>query len=323
MTALGPGHTREPIAMPHRNPTRRVMLAGAASIGGSLAFPVAARAAGEAPIATRAIPHGAGERLPVVGVGTSKVFEVGSGTAERQVLRGVLDALVAGGGSVVDTASSYGTAEEVIGAISGDMRAKLFLATKLEARRGTEAEAEFARSLKRLRVEKVDLLQAHNIEEGDYGLPFFFELKKRGLTRYVGATTTFSDEYAAMERIIRRDKPDFIEVDCSIANRETEKRLIPAAADVGAAVLIALPFGRSSLFAKVKGKPLPPMAAEIGAATWGQVFLKYLLGNPAVTCVIPGTDKASHMADNLAAGRGPMPDAKQRAEMVRYFEGLG
>ncbi len=124
-------------------------------------------------------------------------------------------------------------------------------------------------------------------------------------------------------RIIRRDKPDFVEVDCSIANRETEKRLIPAAAEVGAAVLIALPFGRSSLFAKVKGKPLPPVAAEIGAATWGQVFLKYLLGNPAVTCVIPGTDKASHMADNLAAGRGPMPDAKQRAELVRYFEGLG
>ena len=308
--------------MPHRHPTRRVLLAGAASLGGSLVLPSASHAAGDA-IATRPIPHGAGERLPVVGVGTSKVFEVGSDAAQRKVLRGVLDALVAGGGSVVDTASSYGTAEEVIGAISGDLRARLFLATKLEARRGAEAEAEFARSLKRLKVDKVDLLQAHNIEEGDVGLPFFFELKKRGLTRYVGCTTTFSDEYAAMEQVIRRDKPDFVEVDCSIANRETEKRLIPAATEVGAAVLIALPFGRSSLFAKVKGKPLPPVAAEIGAATWGQVFLKYLLGNPAVTCVIPGTDKASHMADNLAAGRGPMPDARQRAELVRYFEGLG
>ncbi len=307
----------------HHQPTRRVLLAGAASLGGSLALPKPAGAAGEPPIATRLIPHGAGERLPVVGVGTSKVFEVGDDAGGRAALRGVLDALVAGGGSVVDTASSYGTAEEVIGAISGEIRRKLFLATKLEARRGAEAEAEFARSLKRLRVDKVDLLQAHNIEDGDVGLPFFFELKKRGRTRYVGCTTTFSDQYAAMEAIIRRDKPDFVEVDCSIANREVETRLIPAAADVGAAVLIALPFGRSLLFAKVKGKPLPPVAAEIGAATWGQVFLKYLLGNPMITCVIPGTDKAGHLADNLAAGRGPVPDAKQRVELVRYFEGLG
>lgn len=308
--------------MPHEHPTRRDLLAGAATLGGSLALPAAARA-GETPIETRTIPHGAGERLPVVGVGTSKVFQVGEDPTERAALRGVLDALVAGGGSVVDTASSYGTAEEVIGGISGDIRAKLFLATKLEARAGAEAETEFRRSLRRLRVDKVDLLQAHNIRDGDAGLAFFFEQKKRGLTRYVGCTTTFADDYGAMEQVIRRDRPDFVEVDCSIGDRDSEKRLIPAAADVGAAVLIALPFGRSSLFAKVKGKPLPPLAAEIGAATWGQVFLKYLLGNPAISCVIPGTDKASHMADNLAAGRGPMPDARQRAELARYFDGLG
>lgn len=302
-----------------RDPTRRGVLVGAAGAASLLSMPLA-RA--EPAIATRVIPHGAGERLPVVGVGTSKVFEVGDDPAKRRVLAEVLRTMVDGGGSVVDTASSYGTAEEVIGAIAGDLRPKLFLATKLEARKGAEAEAEFARSLKRLRVDKVDLLQAHNIEDGDVGLPFFFELKKRGLTRYVGCTTTFPDEYEATEKIIRRDKPDFVEVDCSIDNRVTEKRLIPAAHDVGAAVLIALPFGRASLFAKVKGKPLPPIAQEIGAATWGQVFLKYLLGNPMITCVIPGTDKPDHMADNLAAGRGPVPDAKQRAELVRYFEGL-
>ena len=311
--------------MPYCNPSRRVLLAAAAACGGGLLVPAGSRAAGAVQIETRPIPHGAGESLPVVGVGTSEVFEVDDDAARRATLRGVLETLVAGGGSVVDTASSYGSAEKVVGAIAGagDLRRKLFLATKLEARRGAEAEAEFARSLQRLKVGKVDLLQAHNIEEGDVGLPFFFELKKRGLTRYVGCTTTFPDDYSAMETIIRRDKPDFVEVDCSIANRATEQRLIPAAADVGAAVLIALPFGRSSLFAKVKGKPLPPLAAEIGAATWGQVFLKYLLGNPAITCVIPGTDKASHMVDNLAAGRGPVPDTRQRAELVRYFEGLG
>ena len=303
------------------DPTRRDVLAGAAGAATLLSAPLA-RATGEPSIATRAIPHGSGERVPVVGVGTSKVFEVGDDAAKRQGLAQVLRTLVAGGGSVVDTASSYGSAEEVVGAISGGLRGKLFLATKLEARRGAAAEAEFARSLKRLRVERVDLLQAHNIRDGDAGLSFFFDLKRRGLTRYVGCTTTFADDYAAMETVIRRDKPDFVEVDCSIADRETEKRLIPAAAEVGAAVLIALPFGRSSLFAKVKGKPLPPFAREIGAATWGQVFLKYLLGNPMITCVIPGTDKASHMEDNLAAGLGPVPDAMQRAALVRYFEGL-
>lgn len=310
--------------MPHDKPTRRVLLTAAAAIGSGFALPSTSWAAAESAIATRLIPHGNGERLPVIGVGTSKVFEVGDDPAKRKALHGVLDALVAGGGSVVDTASSYGSAEEVIGAIADgtDLRRKIFLATKLEARSGPEAEAEFKRSLQRLRVDKVDLLQAHNIEDGDAGLAFFFELKKRGLTRYVGCTTTFPDEYRATESVIRRDKPDFVEVDCSIADRETEKRLIPAAADVGAAVLIALPFGRASLFSKVKGKPLPPVAAEIGAATWSQVFLKYLLGNPQITCVIPGTDKAGHMEDNLAAGRGPMPDARQRAELVRYFEAL-
>lgn len=302
-----------------RSPDRRDVLAASLACASAAALPAWAA---DASIARRPIPHGNGEMLPVVGVGTSRVFEVGADRTKRDNLAGVLRALVAGGGSVVDTASSYGTAEEVVGAIAGDERGKLFLATKLEARGGAAAESEFARSLRRLRVDRVDLLQAHNIEEGDAGLPFFFELKRRGLARYVGCTTTFPDQYGATETIIRRDKPDFVEVDCSIANRETEKRLIPAAAEVGAAVLIALPFGRASLFAKVRGKPLPPVAAEIGAATWGQVFLKYLLGNPAVTCVIPGTDKADHMGDNLAAGRGPVPDAKQRLELVRYFESL-
>ena len=233
--------------------------------------------------------------------------------------------LVDGGGSLLDTASSYGTAEEVIGAIATGtpLRPKLFIATKLEERRGRKAQAEFATSLKRLRVDKVDLLQMHNVEDGDPGLGFFRDLKAAGKTRYVGATTTFKDGYGAMEKLIRADKPDFIEIDVSIANRSAEERIIPAAADVGAAVLIALPFGRTSLFAKVKGKPLPPLAAEIGAATWGQVFLKYLLGNPAITAVIPGTSSRAHLTDNMAAGRGPLPDAKQRAELVRYFEGLG
>ena len=304
-------------------PHRRFVLGAAALGAAGLICPPAF--AVEAALLRRAIPHGGGETLPVVGVGTSHVFEVGRDEAKRRQLAAVVQTLVDGGASLIDTASSYGSAEEVIGAIATGtpLRPKLFIATKLEERRGNAAREEFATSLRRLKVDKVDLLQMHNVSDGDPGLGFFRELKAAGKTRYVGATTTDQNDHSAMEKLIRADKPDFIEIDCSIANRDAEDRVIPAAADVGAAVLIALPFGRSSLFRKVRGKPLPPLAKEIGAATWGQLFLKYLLGNPAITAVIPGTDSPAHMADNLAAGRGPMPDMKQRQELVRYFERLG
>ncbi len=271
----------------------------------------------------RPIPHG-GETLPVIGIGTSQVFDVGGDAAKRRELAAVVAALIEGGGSIIDTASSYNTSEEVVGAVATGtpLRSKIFIATKLEERGGKAAEAEFKTSLKRLQVKSVDLLQLHNVTDGDPGLAFFRHLKAEGLVRYVGATTTDNADYGAMEALIRRDKPDFIEIDCSIANRAAEARIIPAAAEVGAAVLIALPFGRSSLFAKVRGKPLPDVAKEIGAATWGQVFLKYLLGNPAITALIPGTAKADHLLDNLAAGRGAVPDARQRQALVTYFEGL-
>lgn len=310
----------------NHNPNRRAVLAAAAACGATGligARPVLA--ASDNAVLKRAIPHGGGEMLPVIGLGTSQVFEVGDNQAKHKQLRGVVEMLVEGGGSLIDTASSYGTAEEVIGAIATGtpLRRSIFIATKLEARGGPEAQDEFAMSLKRLQVNQVNLVQLHNVQDGDPGLGFFRELKDAGKTRYIGATTTFKDSYGAMERLIRVEKPDFIEVDCSIENRGAEDRIIPAAAEVDAAVLIALPFGRSSLFRKVHGKPLPPVAKDIGAETWGQMFLKYLLGNPAITAVIPGTDSAVHLQDNLSAGRGPMPDAKQRQELVRYFDGLG
>lgn len=308
---------------PNTHPNRRSLLAGAATLTASVALGPKTFAAADA-MRRRPIPHGNGETLPVVGVGTSQVFDVGGDAAKRGELARVVQALVDGGGSVIDTASSYATSEEVVGAIATGtpLRDKIFIATKLEERGGKAAEAEFRTSLKRLQVKRIDLLQLHNVTAGDPGLAFFRHLKAEGLVRYIGATTTDSGDYAAMEALIRRDKPDFIEIDCSIASRGAEARLIPAAAEVGAAVLIALPFGRSSLFRKVKGKPLPDVAAEIGAATWGQVFLKYLLGHPAITAVIPGTSNLEHMADNLAAGHGLMPDLKQRQALVTYFEGL-
>jgi|SRR4051794_20699688 len=304
--------------------SRRGTLLGMAAISLAATSPFNREAlAAESELLKRPIPHG-GEMLPVIGIGTSQVFEVGEDEGKRKNLAAVVQTLLDGGGSLVDTASSYGTAEEVIGAIATgtSLRERIFIATKLEARSGKPARDEFATSLTRLRLKRVDLLQIHNISPGDQGLGFFRDLKVEGLTRYIGATTTYRDGYDAMEALIRMDKPDFIEIDCSIADRRSEARIIPAAADVGAAVLIALPFGGSALFRKVKGKPLPSVAQEIGAATWAQVFLKYLLGNPAITAVIPGTNKVEHLADNLGAGRGPLPTAKQRQELVKYFERL-
>ena len=320
-----------PSLSPFPLPSRRAVLAGTgrAALSSLLPGTIASALALEGALLRRAIPHGNGELLPVVGVGTAQVFDVADDAAKRRDVAAVLKVLFEGGGSVIDTASSYGTSEEVVGALTsareggGSRTNRAFLATKLEERTGAPAREEFMTSLKRLRVKQVDLLQLHNVKPGDSGLGFFFDLKKEGLTRYVGATTTYRDDYGAMEALIKRDKPDFIEIDCSIANREAEARIIPAAADAGTAVLIAVPLGRADLFTKVKGKPLPPIAKEIGADTWGQVFLKYLLGNPAITAVIPGTASPAHMADNLGAGHGPMPDARQRQALVTYFEQLG
>jgi aryl-alcohol dehydrogenase-like predicted oxidoreductase len=206
----------------------------------------------------------------------------------------------------------------VIGNIvsASNNRNKLFIATKIEVRPTKASDEEFQRSLQRLRIDKVDLLQLHNVSRANQSLAQVRDWKAAGRCRYVGVTSTFDADYDAMEAIIRREKPDFVQVDYSMDNRSAEKSIIPAAADVGAAVLTALPLGRTSLFRAVRGKALPEWAKDFDAASWGQFFLKYLLGNMQVTAVIPGTGNPEHMMDNLAAGRGRLPDAQQRAKMV-------
>lgn len=265
---------------------------------------------------TRKIPH-SGEELPVVGLGTAVSFP-SAGESQRPALKGVIDALVAGGGKLIDTASVYGNAETVIGDIlqQSNARDKVFLATKIEVRPPQAGYEEFKRSLQRLRAPKVDLLQLHNVSRAGQSLSQFREWKDAGLCRYIGVTTTNDSDYDAMVAIVRREKPDFVQVDYSMDNRAAEKKVIPAAAEVGAAVLTALPFGRTSLFRAVKGKTLPDWAKEIDAATWGQFFLKFLLGNTAVTAVIPGTGNAEHMMDNLGAATGRLPDAAMREKMA-------
>jgi aryl-alcohol dehydrogenase-like predicted oxidoreductase len=267
-------------------------------------------------VMTRPIPH-SGEQLPIVGLGTAVSFP-SANESQRAGLKDVIDALVAGGGKLIDTASVYGNAESVIGDIvrASNARNKIFIATKIEVRSAKAGADKFQRSLQRLRTEKVDLLQLHNVSRASRSLSQLREWKGAGRCRYVGITSTYGADYNAMEAIIRREKPDFVQVDYSMDNRAAEKRILPAAADAGAAVLTAMPFGRTSLFRAVKGKTLPDWAKDFDAATWAQFFLKFLLGNKQVTAVIPGTGNADHMIDNLGAARGRLPDAQQRERMA-------
>ncbi len=265
----------------------------------------------------RAIPS-SGERLPAVGLGTAQVFNTND-EATRQKAAAVLQALIAGGGRLVDTSSVYGDAEAVLGDVMAPagLRDKLFIATKLE---GPDA-AELKRSLARLKTEKLDLLQFHNVRDPQQSLAQFKDWKAQGVTRYIGITSTRHADFAAIESVLAREKPDFVQIDYSIDDREAEKRILPLAAKVKAGVLTALPFGRARLFQAVKGVAIPDWARGF-AESWGQFFLKYLLADPRVTAVIPGTADPAHMADNLGAMRGPLPDPDQRRQMVAFIEAL-
>jgi len=306
--------------------TRRRVLAagGAAALGGLIArFAPSARAA-EEPVETRPIPHG-GEQLPVVGIGTAIIFDFDNDPSKYAERRQVIQALVAGGGKLIDTAHSYGRAEDRLGDLISDLgvRDKLFLATKFSyAASRADATASMQASLRRLKTKRVDLMQAWNVGDPDYSLGLVREWQKEGLCRYVGMTTSSSRQYAAMAKVVAREKPDFFQVNYSLGDREAEKELLPAARDAGAAVLINLPFGRNSLFRRSANRPLPDFAAEFGARSWAQFFLKFILSHPAVTAVIPGTDKPAYMLDNLQAGRGPLPDAALRRRIVQYWESL-
>ena len=276
------------------------------------------------PVLTRKIPH-SGEALPVIGLGTANGWAGGGDPAAHAARAAVVGTLVAAGATIIDTAPSYGQAESLVGDIvagAGSRRA-VFLATKLEEYDRRTGPEEMRASLRRLRTDKIDLMQLHNVSDPRQDLAMLRDWKAQGLCRYFGITTTYHGDFDAAEAILRREKPDFLEIDYSIEDREAQKRLIPAALEVGAGVLTALPFGRGRIFRAVQQRPLPEWAGEFGAATWGQFFLKYLIGDPAVTAVIPGTSNPAHMEDNLAAGRGRPPDATERRKMVELFASLG
>jgi aryl-alcohol dehydrogenase-like predicted oxidoreductase len=300
-------------------------MAAGAGLAAAAAQPGAALAqAAPAPIMTRPIPR-SGEPLPVVGIGTAIIFDFQDDPAKYAERRGVIQNLVAGGGKLIDTAPSYGNAEVVVGDLVADLkvRDRLFLATKVPAQAPRDQkEASLAASLQRMKVDRLDLMQAWNVSDPNLDLAQLRDWKAQGRCRYWGITSSFDNAYPALAQVLRREKPEFFQINYSLGDREAEEMLLPVAQEVGCAVLTNLPFGRNSLFAKTRGMALPGWAAEIGATSWAQVFLKFLLSHPAVTAVIPGTDKPEYMLDNLAAGRGPLPDAAMRRRIVEWWSSL-
>lgn len=301
------------------------LAAGAPFLAPGLRAPAWAQAAEAEKIKQRPIPH-SGEALPVVGVGTMIVFDAGADQTKRSNCSDTMRAMVSHGGSVVDTSESYGSAEIVVGDIVAELglRSQLFLATKMDAKdyNANNGAAAFQGSLERLRTSKLDLMQFHNVRDPNQDLSLLRDWKAQGLCRYIGITTTSQASYDAAVSILEREKPDFLMVDYAIDKRESALRVLPAAAQVGAATIIALPFGRGRVFREVLSKPLPDWVAEFDCKSWAQFFLKYILANSAVTVVAPGTDKASHMIDNLGAGLGRLPDLSMCKRMEQYIEVL-
>ncbi len=269
-------------------------------------------------LATRTIPA-TGEKIPVIGMGTSGSFEVGANTPEYEALREVLKVFFAGGGTVVDTAPTYSVAEDVLGALLADqnLRSKAWLATKLSGVQGREAGlAQFKSTLARLQTDKVELLQVHNLGDLKTQLAVARELKAEGKTRYVGVTHYLEYAQDELADVVQAEKPDFLQINYSVVTRGAEKRLLPLAKDLGVAVMINRAFEDGKLFARVKDRELPPWAAQAGITSWAQAFLKFALSNPAVTVVIPATGKPHRQADNLKAGLGPDLTEEQRTSLV-------
>ncbi|MCJ2133558.1 aldo/keto reductase [Methylobacterium sp. J-026] len=298
--------------------SRRAVVAAAALA------PLASRFAQAAePLIRRPIPS-SGEMLPAIGIGTSRRYEVEPTPDNVAPLREAVRSFVTLGGTVIDTAPSYGTAEDVLGAILSEpgLRQKIFLASKVDTTGHEATRAEFERSLTRMKVETLDLVAVHNLIDVADNLALLRDLKSQKRIRYVGVTVWRDNQLEALEAVMKRETLDFIQVNYAIDNRAAAERVIPLAAERGMAVMTNVPFGRDRLFKAVQGKDLPPVAKDLGCASWPQFFLKYVLGNPAVTCPIPGMAKASYVADNLGAARGALPGPAQRKQMESFIDAV-
>ncbi|MGZ8524019.1 MAG: aldo/keto reductase [Chitinophagaceae bacterium] len=275
------------------------------------------------PIDHRPIPV-SGEMIPVVGLGTWRTFDAGNSKEKRTALREVLKTLTQKGASVIDSSPMYGSSESVVGDLSRELnvRPKLFLATKVWTSGKEEGIQQMNQSFQKMKTDKMDLMQVHNLVDVHTHLQTLRRWKEQGKIKYFGITHYIPGVYPEMIRLVKTEKPDFIQCCYNIATREAEKELLPLAREKGIAVLINRPFEEGTLFNIARGHPLPPWAKEYDINTWAQFFLKFILSYPAVTCTIPGTSKAAHLEENLGAATGKLPDEKTRNKMAGYFAAL-
>src|SRR5437899_3113724 len=268
---------------------------------------------------TRAIPS-TGEKLPVIGLGTWQAFDVDLKSDNRRQLGDVLSLFVKLGGRVIDTSPMYGRAEDVIGELTAALgiQDKIFLATKVWTRGKENGIKSMERSMSLLRAKRIDLMQVHNLVNVQTQLATLREWKAQGRIRYLGITHYEAGAFADVEKIMRSEKLDFVQINYSLMEPEAENRILPLAQNRGIAVIVNRPFGGGDIFDRVRSKPLPDWAAEFDCQTWAQFFLKWIVAHPAVTCAIPATDKPGHLEDNMQGGVGRLPDENMRRRMVEF-----
>jgi aryl-alcohol dehydrogenase-like predicted oxidoreductase len=308
------------------HPSRRAALAGLGLL------PLTVPLLGQAPRPAQAEPDrllrrpipSTGETLPVIGIGTSRRYEVEPTPEKVAPLREAVQRFVALGGSVIDTAPSYGTAEDVLGLILGQdgLREKVFLCSKVGTPGREGGAAEIARSFERLNTATIDLIAVHNLIDTSSNLATLRELKAQKKIRYLGVTVWRDSQFADLDALMRRETLDVVQVNYALDDRLAAERILPLAAERGMAVMVNVPFGRDRLLKAVQGRALPPWAAEFDCTSWPQFFLKYVLAHDAVTCPIPGMAKAAYVEDNLGAARGRMPDPALRTRMEAFVDAL-
>ncbi|MGA6926288.1 MAG: aldo/keto reductase [Desulfosarcina sp.] len=308
---------------PHVKITRRSFLGTVGVLTSAMLLPPRLLSAEESRILLRQIPS-SGERLPVMGMGTSRTFDAQGDAATMGQLSQVLEAFFDSGGLLIDSSPMYGSAESVVGELLGPEQRKnrLFAATKVWTDGRAAGIAQMERSMQRLGVDVIDLMQIHNLRDWKTHLPVLREWKQKSRIRYIGITTSHGRDHEALAQILETERLDFVQFSYNIEDRTADERLLPLAADRGIAVLINRPFQRGSLFEKTRGHELPAWSAEFDCRSWAQFFLKFIIAHPGVTCVIPATSKVKHMTDNMAAGVGRLPDADMRRRMAAHVASL-
>jgi diketogulonate reductase-like aldo/keto reductase len=268
-------------------------------------------------ILTRTIPS-TGEELPVLGLGTWQTFDVGASEKERAPLAEVLRDFVALGGRLVDSSPMYGRSEEVVGAVAetAGVHDRLFLATKVWTSGRQKGIEQMESSFRKMRTDRFDLLQVHNLVDVETHLATLRRWKADGRVRYIGITHYTASAHAEVEALMRRETFDFLQINYSVAEPEAERRLLPLAQEKGIAVIANRPFATGALLRRLSQRPLPGWAAEIDCASWAQILLKFVISHPAITCAIPATASPAHLRDNMAAGSGRMPDAALRGRIA-------